>query len=86
MKKSLILLLSVLLIFISGCGNNDPKESNVLTKSEAESTVVYLTKTGECYHRSKCTCLNRSKIKKKLSQVVNNYRPCQLCYPPIIEE
>ena len=40
-------------------------------------TVVYITKTGECYHSSGCSSLRRSKIETTLkSAVERGYRPC----------
>ena len=44
--------------------------------------VVYVTRTGECYHRGYCSYL-RSKIEKTLEQAVNSgYRACSRCNPP----
>lgn len=84
MKKLSIIILIISFIFVSGC--NSKKESKNVTYSEAKSTTVYITRTGECYHTSSCSCLSKSKIKKKLSDIYENYRPCNLCYPPVIED
>lgn len=83
MKRLCVVLIVCLLIFVSGCNDNKSKE---VSKSESETTIVYITRTGECYHRESCSCLNKSKIEKTLEEVVELYRPCQLCYPPVIEQ
>lgn len=85
-KKSFYILCVAFFILLSGCGDSKPKESEKVSLSEAENKIVYITKTGECYHNDSCSCLNKSKIEKNLKTAVKNYRPCQLCYPPIIEE
>ena len=44
--------------------------------------TVYVTKTGECYHRSNCSYL-KSSISISLQDAVNNgYRACTRCNPP----
>ncbi len=50
--------------------------------TEVEETTVYITNTGEKYHRGTCRHLKDSKIEKKLSEVINNYVPCGTCKPP----
>lgn len=48
-------------------------------------TVVYITRTGECYHREWCSYL-RSKIETNLERAVNSgYRACSRCDPPILQ-
>lgn len=47
-----------------------------------EETIVYITNTGDKYHRGTCRHLKESKIEKKLSEVINNYAPCGTCKPP----
>ncbi len=44
--------------------------------------VVYITDTGDKYHRSDCRYLNKSKIKTHLSSVEDFYDPCTVCNPP----
>ena len=45
--------------------------------------TVYLTKTGECYHRSSCTSLSHSKYKTTIEDAVaGGYRRCENCDPP----
>lgn len=83
MKKSFAVLILCIIILFSGCSRE--KESKKVSSAESKSTIVYITKTGECYHKSNCSTLRKSKIEKTLSQVVNKYRACELCRPPIIE-
>ena len=46
-------------------------------------TVVYITKTGEKYHRGSCRYLSRSKIKTTLGEAKRQgYGPCKVCKPP----
>ncbi len=45
--------------------------------------VVYVTKTGEKYHRESCRYLSRSKIKTTLVEAKRRgYTPCKVCKPP----
>jgi methylphosphotriester-DNA--protein-cysteine methyltransferase len=47
------------------------------------STVVYITKTGKCYHRESCTYLKQSKIKTTLAEAKKKHlKPCKKCKPP----
>lgn len=49
-------------------------------------TIVYITKTGECYHSSGCSSLSRSKIETTLQQAVNKgLRPCSKCNPGTLD-
>ena len=46
-------------------------------------TTVYITETGECYHRSGCRYLSHSKIQISLKEAkARGYRPCSVCRPP----
>lgn len=43
---------------------------------------VYITKTGECYHRDGCSSLRKSKIPISVSDAqARGYRPCKNCNP-----
>lgn len=51
------------------------------------STVVYSTKTGECYHNDGCRSLSRSKIETTLGEAVNRgLLPCDVCKFPKLTE
>jgi hypothetical protein len=45
-------------------------------------TRVYVTETGECYHRGDCQYLSHSKIPISLKEAkARGYRPCSVCEP-----
>jgi competence protein ComEC len=47
------------------------------------SGKVYITETGECYHRAGCRYLSHSKIAISLKDAkARGYRPCSVCDPP----
>ena len=80
MKKVISLFLIFCFIITVGCSNKTNIEDEFL--NDDETTVVYVTKTGECYHRSGCSSLKKSKIEKDLYEVEGKYRPCSICDPP----
>ena len=48
-------------------------------------TIVYITRTGECYHRGNCSYL-KSKIETTLQKAVDGgYRACSRCNPPKLD-
>ena len=50
------------------------------------STLVYTTRTGECYHRYSCSSLSKSCYETTLSHAVaDGYRPCGRCHPPTLD-
>jgi competence protein ComEC len=62
-----------------------PKPSPSVTTTRAGGTdpTVYITNTGECYHRAGCRYLSHSCIAIKLSRAkAMGYRPCSVCQPP----
>ena len=51
--------------------------------SSGGNPTVYVTATGECYHRSGCRYLAASRIAIKLKDAkARGYRPCSVCDPP----
>ena len=51
--------------------------------AENEDVVVYITETGEKYHREECSSLKDSKIETSLSEAKKaGYEPCKKCAPP----
>ncbi len=51
--------------------------------SASGGTTVYVTDTGECYHRKGCRYLSSSRIAMKLSHAkADGYRACSVCDPP----
>jgi|GEM_PF-752607 len=45
-------------------------------------TIVYVTRTGECYHADGCRYLSSSRIRIALKDARGKYRPCSVCDPP----
>ena len=52
------------------------------SKTNRNDPIVYVTRTGKCYHRGSCGYLRKSKIPMKLSEARKRYRPCSRCRPP----
>ena len=50
--------------------------------TDTGDVIVYVTRTGECYHRSNCSYLSKSKIPMSLIEARKRYRPCSKCNPP----
>lgn len=48
-------------------------------------TLVYVTRTGECYHRSGCSYLKSSREVTLDYAVDHGYRPCSRCSPPRLD-
>lgn len=49
-------------------------------------TVVYITKTGKCYHNDGCSSLRSSKIETTLQNAVDKgLKPCSKCNPSSID-
>lgn len=78
-----ISILLVVLIFLSVVF--DYKLNNV-SPERASRVNVYITRTGECYHRSGCRYLRQSKIQITLDEAYYEYRDCSVCDPPIIKK
>jgi hypothetical protein len=54
------------------------------SRPSAEPTVtVYVTRTGEKYHRDDCRYLLRNKIAMQLDQAAARFSPCSVCLPPV---
>src|SRR3989337_1939147 len=49
---------------------------------QADTTIVYITKTGTKYHRGSCQYLRQSKFEIELSKAKERgYTPCSVCRP-----
>jgi micrococcal nuclease len=46
------------------------------------SATVFVTKTGDKYHRNGCRHLNQSRIAIEPEDARRRYRPCSVCRPP----
>ena len=61
-------------------------EFGVYEDDEGDSVAVYVTNTGEKYHRGTCRYLHSSKIETTLRQaVIEDYEPCVICVPPVLK-
>ena len=50
--------------------------------SEPAVETVYVTRTGEKYHREGCRCLRGSRIPTPLREARKRFGPCSVCRPP----
>lgn len=57
-------------------------ETQTQQTTNTDDPLVYITNTGDKYHRSTCRFLKDSKIEKHLSEVIGSYGPCGVCNPP----
>lgn len=58
------------------------QQERVQAETQNNSLAVYITKTGEKYHRDGCRYLSKSKIQISLSDARKSYSPCSVCNPP----
>lgn len=79
--KRLLLITLMLVAFPVLAG---PVTAHACTSLEHPlSETVYVTKTGEKYHRSGCSYLSHSKRAIELSEAkAAGYTPCSRCKPP----
>ena len=58
--------------------------ASVLEAAQDPATItVYITETGEKYHRGDCRYLRQSKIAVSLKEAIQRgYGPCSVCKPP----
>lgn len=57
----------------------------ILVVQELSAQTVYVTNTGEKYHRSGCRYLSRSSIPIDLSRAkASGYTPCSVCKPTTV--
>jgi micrococcal nuclease len=55
----------------------------LLAQTAGKETTVYVTNSGEKYHRDNCRSLRRSKIALPLADAMKSgYEPCSICKPP----
>ena len=51
-------------------------------KEDTKEITVYVTRTGEKYHKDGCQYLRSSKIPMNLDEAIKSYEPCSKCNPP----
>ena len=75
MKKITAIILALFLFFAFPLG----------ALAASGDTIVYITRTGECYHRDGCSYL-KSRIEVTLQYAVDHgYRACSRCNPPRLD-
>jgi micrococcal nuclease len=62
-----------------------PARSATASRSNGQVTV-YVTKTGEKYHKDGCRSLSRSQIAMTLKEASARYEPCSVCRPPVLSD
>lgn len=60
-----------------------PATYSVAASVDASETV-YVTRTGQKYHRAGCRHLARSQIPMPLKEAAARYGPCGVCKPPLV--
>lgn len=74
-RRALCIVLAALMLLTVAVAVTDAAK-------KSSSPTVYITNTGECYHRSGCSSLRRSKIAISKSKAVSEgYRACKRCKP-----
>jgi hypothetical protein len=78
------LLVLVLALPLGACSDAAarPSSSAALRANQNREVVVYVTRTGEKYHRGSCRHLAKSKIPMTLEDARRSYAPCKVCRPP----
>jgi hypothetical protein len=56
----------------------------VAAQADPSTITVYITKTGEKYHRDGCRYLSRSRIAMSLKEAAKRFEPCKVCRPPVL--
>jgi hypothetical protein len=83
----------MLLLLCMACSGDQPSTENKVAvpavieaaapDSISENVLVYITDTGEKYHRNSCYYLRKSKKEISLPEAVRlGYEPCKVCEPP----
>jgi hypothetical protein len=79
--KRLLLVLVILTCALPLVSFQQPHAEVLCLHPTAET--VYITKTGEKYHRGTCGYLSKSKIAIPLDEAkASGYTPCSRCKPP----
>ena len=58
--------------------------AQAVAKQTPEQITVYVTRTGQKYHRDGCRYLSRSKIPMSLKEAAKRFTPCSVCRPPVV--
>ena len=64
-----------------------PPHTRVLAQGkrvDPATITVYVTRTGEKYHKDGCRHLRQSRIPMSLKEAAQRYGPCSTCKPPTV--
>jgi hypothetical protein len=76
-----VAVIMCLLVFLVACSAPAAKEPP--SPSGPGQVTVYITRTGEKYHRAGCRYLSKSMIPMALETAkARGYTPCSVCKPP----
>lgn len=60
--------------------------SNIPVYAASADTTVTITKTGKCYHTSKCSTLKKTRTEVTMQEAVDKgLKPCKVCKPGTID-
>lgn len=79
-KKNLLAAMLVGIIILSGCSSDAPVKQ--VDASVSDEVTVYVTDTGEKYHRADCNYLISSNPITLSRAIKFGYTPCSRCNPP----
>jgi hypothetical protein len=83
MRRLIIaVLLSLCLLVSSGISSESINPTFKIGQKDQKEETVYITNTGEKYHREGCRHLAKSKIAiKKSDAIARGYEACKVCRP-----
>jgi hypothetical protein len=58
---------------------------SIAAAQDPKAITVYVTKTGQKYHRDGCRYLSRSRIPMSLAEAAKRFSPCSVCRPPVLK-
>ncbi len=80
--RTRILYLFLVFGFLLPAASDAQGRAAAYTVAEQKDVTVYITKTGEKYHKAGCQYLKKSQIKTtKKAAVKNGYGACKVCKP-----
>lgn len=83
MRRFLSIITIILFLILVGCSSNTTQDARAESLGLNKESIVYVTNSGECYHRSTCRYLSKSCIKIDFEEAIKEgYRPCSQCDPP----
>ena len=81
MRKRILYLFLVFGLLLPAASDVQGR-ANAYTTAEQKDATVYITKSGEKYHKAGCQYLKKSQIKTtKKEAVKNGYGACKVCKP-----